>query len=432
MTHSWLLKSKWLALLPLLALLAGMAAACGGNGDTPVPRQPTATTAAPAAAPTEAPPAEAMEEAEVLKIGGIFYLTGALAWFGSAQYQVAQMQIDEINAAGGLKVGDKTYKIELIAIDGPIEFPERSRTAATKLVFDEEVKFIIGNGDPMDTATQVVTEPNKVIFMGTSGNPYLYGEKNYMFDNFSAVHFYAEPYLEALFERHPDLNTVMYLQTNQKWDLNNVEPTKKAVEKLGKEWLGVQVYDRGIVDFAPTATAVVAKKPDVILLGEIIEDAPAIIKAIRELGWEGQIQATSLSYSLEDVLKGLEGVEHYVEGFMQVDYGHTSPSPEGAKFMEEYEARWGQWDAWALGDWFHLTFLFEAIQRVGTIDDPDAIMAELEQIRLQYPYYPGEWMIEAGGTETVGKKRVLKIPKALSVIQDGKPHTIDVVVPIVP
>ena len=51
---------------------------------------------------------------EVVKLGQIEAQTGALATYGWMGSQGAKMAVDEINKAGGFKVGAKTYKLDLI------------------------------------------------------------------------------------------------------------------------------------------------------------------------------------------------------------------------------------------------------------------------------------------------------------------------------
>ena len=54
---------------------------------------------------------------DVVKIGQIEAQTGANAIYGWMSSQGAALAVDEINKAGGFKVGSKTYKIQLIALD---------------------------------------------------------------------------------------------------------------------------------------------------------------------------------------------------------------------------------------------------------------------------------------------------------------------------
>ena len=72
------------------------------------------------------------EESDKFVIGGIGPLTGDLSSYGISVKQGAEYAVDEINASGGLKIGDKTYKVELDFKDDEGE-PEKALTAYTSL-----------------------------------------------------------------------------------------------------------------------------------------------------------------------------------------------------------------------------------------------------------------------------------------------------------
>ena len=61
--------------------------------------------------------AQSGDEVQTFKLGSIGPLTGDAAIYGTAVKNGGQIAIDEINEAGGLKVGDKTYTIELLSED---------------------------------------------------------------------------------------------------------------------------------------------------------------------------------------------------------------------------------------------------------------------------------------------------------------------------
>src|SRR5258705_11162623 len=54
---------------------------------------------------------------DVVKIGQIEAQTGANAIYGWMSSQGTALAVDEINKAGGFKVGNKTYKLQLIVLD---------------------------------------------------------------------------------------------------------------------------------------------------------------------------------------------------------------------------------------------------------------------------------------------------------------------------
>jgi branched-chain amino acid transport system substrate-binding protein len=361
-------------------------------------------------------------------------LTGLASGIGIPQVVAAEMSADRIAAEGGLLVGGKRYNFEILSIDAPAEEPERARTGASRFVFRDNVKFISPSGDPADSAASTVTEDEKVIVFGGSGNAPLYGEKDYMMNCHSTAMFFADAYYAKLIEENPDWNRWVYLQINGNWDQVAVPYSERAIKNLGKEWLGIQVVDQGTVDFTPSVSGVLSKDPDVIIVGQFVGSAPPLMKTIREMGWDGPMVSGVNTYlSLPEIMKGLEGVEEYAEGFTQVDYAHFPPTAEGQAFIDEYKSRrGGEFNPYAFGAWWALETLFAALQAAGTVDDPDAIMAAYEKVQVRYPFYEGEWVNGSGGKETFGKDRICETPQAFSVIRNGEPVSLDIIIPHIP
>ena len=87
--------------------------------------------------------AKAAPAEEVVKVGHVAPLTGQIAHLGKDNENGARMAIDEINGAGGLKVGDKTYKLELVGEDDKAD-PKEGTLAAQKIV-DSGVVAVVGH-----------------------------------------------------------------------------------------------------------------------------------------------------------------------------------------------------------------------------------------------------------------------------------------------
>ena len=84
----------------------------------------------------------AAHAAEVLRIGAPLALTGGLADEGKKQEAVWQLWLDKVNAAGGIKVGDKTMKVELVKYDYQTD-GKRAGQLAEKLVTDDKVDVLM-------------------------------------------------------------------------------------------------------------------------------------------------------------------------------------------------------------------------------------------------------------------------------------------------
>lgn len=79
---------------------------------------------------------------DVVKIGQIEALTGATATYGWMSAQGTKVAVEEINAKGGFKVGDKTYKLELLQMDTRGE--PREATVQFRKMMEDKVRFVFG------------------------------------------------------------------------------------------------------------------------------------------------------------------------------------------------------------------------------------------------------------------------------------------------
>ncbi|GAI10808.1 unnamed protein product, partial [marine sediment metagenome] len=91
------------------------------------------------------------EEVSVVKIGGVYPLTGPFAPMGIGDKQAILLAVEEINANGGIKsLGGA--KIEVIFADSEGD-PKVAMTAAERLIFREEVVAMLGSILSSTTAT---------------------------------------------------------------------------------------------------------------------------------------------------------------------------------------------------------------------------------------------------------------------------------------
>ena len=128
---------QFLSAIAIASMVAASLAGCGG-GDTK-------TTEAGTAGTTEAAGNEAAADtgdAETFLIGGIGPLTGAAASYGTSVKQGAEIAIKEVNEAGGVKVGDKTYKFALEFADD--EATEDKATQAYNSLMDKGINAVMG------------------------------------------------------------------------------------------------------------------------------------------------------------------------------------------------------------------------------------------------------------------------------------------------
>ena len=93
--------------------------------------------------------------AQTLKLGVLATLSGAGTAWGMAMQGAAELAAEDVNSKGGLEVGGKKYKIEIVAYDDHYKAAD-ALTAINRLIFDDSIKFVVG---PLGSAPALAVLP---------------------------------------------------------------------------------------------------------------------------------------------------------------------------------------------------------------------------------------------------------------------------------
>src|SRR3954464_7493805 len=80
---------------------------------------------------------------ETVKVGILHSLSGTMAISETSLRDVLLFTFDEVNKAGGIKVGDKSYKIEPVIVDGASNWPLFAEKAK-QLLEEDKVAVVFG------------------------------------------------------------------------------------------------------------------------------------------------------------------------------------------------------------------------------------------------------------------------------------------------
>ena len=110
-------------------------------------------------------------DSNVLKIGLCQRMTGSMVMSGNYSQKGVQLAIDQINADGGLKVGDKTYTLELVIEDNEGK-TDITINAVNKLISEGVVGIVGTNSSSTSMAGGPIATDAKVPMISTTGtNP---------------------------------------------------------------------------------------------------------------------------------------------------------------------------------------------------------------------------------------------------------------------
>ena len=127
----------------------------------------------------------------VLKIGAIHDLTGSGSVLGIAGVNGHKLAVNDINAAGGVVIGDTTYTLELIAYDCKSD-PNEAISAMNRLVTVDDVAIIEGPSlSNIGLACVDTTNELQVPFLGQFGDPRCMTGENY--DSLNPYMFLMQP-----------------------------------------------------------------------------------------------------------------------------------------------------------------------------------------------------------------------------------------------
>ena len=82
--------------------------------------------------------------AQTIKVGFNIELTGDIPKVGESSKFAAEMLKESVNSAGGIKVGDKAYKLDFVYEDNEAK-AESATSSALKLITQDQVLAIVWN-----------------------------------------------------------------------------------------------------------------------------------------------------------------------------------------------------------------------------------------------------------------------------------------------
>ncbi len=391
-------------MLVLVMLVASVS--CGGS--------PTAT-------PTRAAQATPTPTAGEFTLGASLALTGGGAPWGIFERNMLEMTRDDINAAGGMKVGGKTYLIKLIVYDDGYT-PAGGTTNANKLVFNDKVQYIAAFGGGITPAIQAISEPNKVIvFPAAYGKAVLKGT-NYTFRlNADSAQFALMIY-PWIKQNNPNIKNIAILGENVSAIVELMTFDREAAKKIGWNIVSDQLADAGTKDFAPFATKAISANPDLI----IVQDSPAnlalMLKAVYEGGFKGlRATTTSIDPTTMLTITSKESMEGLVSGIP--DWQSTMVPKTANDFYARYIGKFGPPFQIVSAEQYPMMYLLKKVfEQTGSFD-PDKAKAAMEAPGFTFDtlYGPSKFGNSGGLYEA---PRQAEVPLFVSQIKDGKNVTL--------
>jgi len=342
----------------------------------------------------------AKDEGEVIKIGVI----GPMSFTqGEGHWKGAMMAADEINDAGGVKVGDKKLKIKLVKGDSN-EF--LSMTDATnameKLCTSDKVDFLVGGfRTEAVLAMQDIAMDNKKIFIGCgAADDKLCGRVAEDYERYK-YWFRGTPFKSSLLGKTTFIHVatvagllrkelgiakpkVAIVMEKQAWVEKILAAAKAVVPKMGMEVVGVWQPSQTATDVTAELSAIQSAGADIIFTAFSASVGITFAKQANELKIPAIMVGINVEAQKESFHEATGGMSDYV--FTMNTYARDIVQNElTTPFLEGYMKRYDEVPTYTADTYAAIKLgLVPAIEKAGSMD-ADAVVSVLEKMEYLVP-----------------------------------------------
>lgn len=379
----------------ILLILGLVVSGCGRPASQPAqpaqqPSQPAQQPSQPAQQPSQpAQPAPApAKELRIGIVGPMEFIQGEHHWAG------ATMAAAEVNAAGGIKVGNDTYTVTLVKVEtNEMLSVTDAASAVERAIARDNVQFLIGGfRSEAVVAMQEVAMDEKVIFIGAGpGHPGLntqvkenYDRYKYWFrltpinSNYLAQTSFLQLGMVAHFVRQAlgvEKPKVAMVAEAAVWADPLIPVAEHQLPNMGLELIGVWRPSPIATDVTAELTAIEAAEPHIIWTWF---SGPVGVPFARQWG-ERKVPAALAGINVEAQKLGFRqatgGAADYV--LTLNTYGRVEITDRTIPFYDRFTDEVGEFPTYTAGTYDAILILADALQRAGTLDT-DAVIKALE------------------------------------------------------
>ena len=219
-------------------------------------------------------------------LGAAVSLTGKYSTNGEHTKNGYNFAVDRINSMGGVKVGGKTYKFDIIYYDDESN-SGRAAQLAERLIKQDGVQYMLGPySSGLTKAIAPVTEENKIPMVeanGASRSLFTKGYK-YLFAVLSAANQYLEVAIDLAVEKNGGKPIKIAMAFEQDAFSQDVRiGVVDAAKRTGSKIIIDDKLPKELNDMAATLAKVKATKPDVLVVSGHSKGALTAIRQIAEM-----------------------------------------------------------------------------------------------------------------------------------------------------
>jgi branched-chain amino acid transport system substrate-binding protein len=356
------------------------------------------------------------EDSSRIKVGVIAELTGDIPAVGASCKNAAEMAVAEINDGGGIQLGDRKYKIDLIIEDNAGK-ADQSASAAQKLITQNNVVAIVGpNASRYALPAAEIAESSKVVLItpwSTAPKATLDSRtgasKKYVFRSCFIDPFQGRVVAKFVLDNLGLKKAAVLYDVASEYNKGIAEIFKEVYEQNGGSIVAFETYTTNDKDFSSQLTKIKKAGPEIIFLPNYYSEVPLQIQQAKRLGIAVPFVGADAWGSAE--LTKLCGAD--CDGYyFSTHYAADAATETTKKFIAGYKAKYGTTpDDVAALTYDSFGLLWQALGTAGR-KDRQAVRDALAKIP-QYEGVTGNMQFKEGSGDPIKSAVILKI-------KDGK------------
>ncbi len=244
---------------------------------------------------------------DVITFGAALSQTGGMATEGRLVREGYDFYVKQINAKGGIKVGDKTYKVAIKYYDDA-STPATSAKLYEKLINEDGIKLLLGPySSGVTFAASAVAEKYQLPMIAAhAASPAVFERGfKYIFATLTPLAQYTGNTIKMAAAANPRAQRVALISENALFPKSSAEAAAQQAKEAGLEVVYNEIYPTGTKDFSAMLAAMKTKNPDLVLAAGYTGDMTVIARQIAELGIKPKMFGVSLGPTLPGFIDAL-------------------------------------------------------------------------------------------------------------------------------
>jgi branched-chain amino acid transport system substrate-binding protein len=369
-----------------------------------------------------------------VRIGAAVSMTGRLAREGSYVKKGYETWADWINSRGGITVGGKPYKVEMIYYDDKAD-ATTSAKLTEKLITEDKVNLILGPySSGIAAATSAIGEKYGFITIAPLANGDFVYERGfkYLFSVFPVASRDLVPIAEMAVQQTPKPKTFAVAVLDHVFTLPALDGVKNRSLELGLQEVYYGKYPANTTDFSGILTTVKSKEPDLLYFGGFFPDAVSFYRQAKELNVNAKLYTTTGTAGHPDWVPVMKKDGDYIltqEPWHQ-DMTYKDAFFTSKSFSDYWSKRYGEQVTYFSAAGFVSGMLMQfALEKAGSFDQNklrDALRA------IDVETFFGKFKFDEKGKNVIGRMGVVQVQNGKQVLIDPPRPGVKLLYPVPP